>query len=123
MPWIFSITELFERFCFHRQELFQLTDEFSDDLQNMGNRNAALSLAIQTFIALRFYANGAFQNTVGGTINVHKFTACRAIQYVSKALQQCMSSYVYFPSQIQTAHRMQNFKEKCKCGAVGRLDP
>ena len=49
-------------------------------LQFVSNHNAALTPAVQLLIALCFYANGAFQNTVGDMINVHKSTACRLIQ-------------------------------------------
>lgn len=84
---IYSDSELIERFRFGRQALFDLIEEISPQLQHGSDRNAALSPTLQVLIALRFYANGAFQNTVGDMINVHRTTACRAIRQVSLALQ------------------------------------
>ena len=55
--------ELIQSFRFSRVEMFSLVDELSDDLRFQSDRNAALP-TLHLLITLRFYANGAFQNTV-----------------------------------------------------------
>ena len=61
---IYNDEELIERFRFCRRDLFVLIEELSPDLQFVSDRNAALPPSLQLLIALCFFANGAFQNTV-----------------------------------------------------------
>jgi len=103
---IYSDSELIERFRFGRQALFDLIEEISPQLQHGSDRNAALSPTLQVLIALRFYANGAFQNTVGDMINVHRTTACRAIRQVSLTR---LRNYIHLPTQEEAAKSRQDF--------------
>ncbi|KAJ8359248.1 hypothetical protein SKAU_G00157730 [Synaphobranchus kaupii] len=54
---VYDDTELVERFRLNRRDLFELIDELSPELRHASDRNAALSPALQTLMALRFYAN------------------------------------------------------------------
>lgn len=120
---IYSESELIERFRFGRQALFELIEELSPQLQHLSDRNSALSPALQVLIALRFYANGAFQNTMGDMINVHRTTACRAIRRVSLALQRLLRNYIHLPTQEEAARTKQDFYLKSGIpGIVGCID-
>lgn len=106
---IYSNSELIERFHFDRQALFELIDELSPQLQHLSDTNAALSPALQVLIMHRFYANRAFQNTVGDMINVHRTTVCRVIRRVSLALQRRLRRYIYQPTQEEAAKTKHDF--------------
>lgn len=85
---IYNDEELIQRFRFCRRDIHELVEELSPDLQFVSDHNAALTPALQLLIALRFYANGAFQNTVGDMINVHKSSSsfsCSACNFFVSA--------------------------------------
>lgn len=108
---MYNDEELFQRFRFSRVEIFSLVDELSDDLRFQADRNAALTPTLQLLIALRFYANGAFQNTVGDMIGVHKSTARRVIRRVSLALSRRLPHYVNLPNEAEAIAVKQRFRQ------------
>ncbi|XP_049432777.1 putative nuclease HARBI1 [Epinephelus fuscoguttatus] len=120
---IYNDEELIERFRFGRRDLFELTEELSPDLRFVSGRNAALPLALQLLIALRFYGNGAFQNTVGDMISVHKSTACRAIRRLSLALSRRLELHVHLPTEAEAVGMKQRFRQASGIpGIVGCID-
>ncbi|XP_071375888.1 putative nuclease HARBI1 [Centroberyx affinis] len=120
---IYNEEELIERFRFCRRDLFELIEELSPDLQFVSDHNAALSPALQLLMALRFYANGAFQNTVGDMIRVHKSTTCRAIRRVSLALNRRLACYAHLPTEAESAVMKQRFRQASGIpGIVGCID-
>ena len=60
---LYDDRELIERFSFYRAGKCDLIEELSPLLQHPIDRNGASPPAMQLLIALRFYANGSFQNT------------------------------------------------------------
>ena len=120
---IYDDVELVERFRFPRGALIDIIEEITPDIRHLSDRNGALSPAQQTLIALRFYANGAFQNTAGDMINVHKSTACRAIRRVSLALQSRLNRYVHLPSAQEAVAIKQRFMRLSGLpGIIGCID-
>ena len=120
---IYNDEELIERFRFCRRDLYELVDELSPDLEFVSDHNAALPPTLQLLIALRFYANGAFQNTVGDMIGVHKSTACRAIRRVSLALSRRLPRYVRLPTGEESALVKQRFRQNSGIpGILGCID-
>lgn len=74
-------------------------------------------------IALRFFANGACQNTVGDMVGVHKSTACRVIRRVSLALSRRLPRYCHLPNEAQAAVMKQQFRQASGIpGIVGCID-
>ena len=120
---IYNDEELIERFRFCRRDLFELIEELSPDLQFVSDRNAALPPSLQLLIALRFFANGAFQNTVSDMVRVHRSTACRVIRRVSLALSRRIASYVHLPNEEEAAAMKERFRQASGMpGIVGCID-
>ncbi|KAM3874408.1 putative nuclease HARBI1 [Diretmus argenteus] len=120
---VYDDEELIERFHFCRRDLLELIEELAPDLQFVSERNAALPPSLQVLIALRFYANGAFQNTVGDMIRVHRSTACRVIRRVSLALNRRLALHVHLPTEAEAAGIKQHFLQASGIpGIVGCID-
>lgn len=120
---IFTDTELLERFRFDRASIFEIADVLAPQLQHATNHNDALSPTQQVLIALRFFASGAFQNSLGDMIQVHRTTACRAIRRVSVALQRIMGRYVHLPTQEEASRMKRDFYFKSGLpGVIGCID-
>lgn len=100
---LYNDEELIERSRFCRRDLFELVEELSPDLQFVSDHSAALSPALQLLIALCFYANSAFQNTLGDMVGVPKSTTCRAIHRVSLALSRRLLQYAHLPTEVELA--------------------
>lgn len=95
---VYDDLECYQRFRLNRRGIMALVDMLREDLEHLTRRNSALSPECQTFIALRFYASGCFQNLTGDMINVSQPTASRVIRRVSIALQRRLNRYVKFPT-------------------------
>ncbi|KAL2102183.1 hypothetical protein ACEWY4_001351 [Coilia grayii] len=120
---IYNDEELIERFRFSRRDLFSLIDELSPDLHFTSDRNAALTPTLQVLLTLRFYANGAFQNTVGDMIGIHKSTACRVSRRVSLALCRHLPRYVHLPTEAECTIIKHKFRQASGIpGIVGCID-
>ena len=115
--------ELYSRYRFRRQELFELAQELSPDIKSPTGRNAAISPTNQVLLALRFYATGAFQNLIGDSLGVHKSTVSRIIHSVC-SLDPQTSHEVNFPvAQQQVKLTMDKFYEMAEFpGMVGCVD-
>ena len=70
-----------------------------NELQHPMQRNSALSPAMQTMLALRFFATGSFQQIVGDSIKVSKTTVCRAISRVTEAILSKKDNFLSWPSE------------------------
>ena len=51
---------VYEKFRLHRQFIFELAEEVSQDIQSSLPRKRSLTLVLQVRLALRFYAIGSF---------------------------------------------------------------
>uniref|UniRef100_A0A8C6WF12 Putative nuclease HARBI1 n=1 Tax=Neogobius melanostomus TaxID=47308 RepID=A0A8C6WF12_9GOBI len=112
-----------KRFRFDRATIFEIVGALTPQLQHVTERNGALSPSQQVLIALRFFASGSFQNSLGDMVNVHRTTACRAIRRVSLALMRIMGRYVRLPTQEEAARMKQDFYFKSGLpGIIGCID-
>ena len=59
-------------------EIITITESVSEDLE-LSKRKGSLTPLLQALIALRFYASGTFQDTVGETIGVDQSTVSRTV--------------------------------------------
>ena len=120
---VYNDEELIQRFRFSRVEIFSLVNELSDDLSFQTDRNAVLTPTLQLLLALLFYANGAFQNTMVDMIGVHKSTACRVIRRVSLALSRRLPRYVKLPNEAEAIADKQRFRQASGIpGIIGCID-
>uniref|UniRef100_A0A8C6UX78 Putative nuclease HARBI1 n=1 Tax=Neogobius melanostomus TaxID=47308 RepID=A0A8C6UX78_9GOBI len=120
---MYNESELLERFRFDRATIFEIVGALTPQLQHVTERNGALSPSQQVLIALRFFASGSFQNSLGDMVNVHRTTACRAIRRVSLALMRIMGRYVRLPTQEEAARMKQDFYFKSGLpGIIGCID-
>uniref|UniRef100_A0A8C6UN81 DDE Tnp4 domain-containing protein n=1 Tax=Neogobius melanostomus TaxID=47308 RepID=A0A8C6UN81_9GOBI len=120
---MYNESELLERFRFDRATIFEIVGALTPQLQHVTERNGTLSPSQQVLIALRFFASGSFQNSLGDMVNVHRTTACRAIRRVSLALMRIMGRYVRLPTQEEAARMKQDFYFKSGLpGIIGCID-
>ncbi|MGH0146719.1 UNVERIFIED_CONTAM: hypothetical protein FKN15_025991 [Acipenser sinensis] len=71
----FNNTEVFERLCFHCEDVLTLVEMLKDDLEPAANRNHSIAAVIQDCVAIRFSATGSFLNVVGDFTAIHKSSA------------------------------------------------
>ncbi|KAK3751448.1 hypothetical protein RRG08_051173 [Elysia crispata] len=100
---LFDDLELYTKFRFTREGIFQLCEELNEFLQNTGGNGGSLSVSIQVCLALRFFATGTFQDAVGELIGVAQPTVSRTIHRVIDALLQLLPIYVHPPDSSRDA--------------------
>ena len=66
--------------------------EHDKELLRHTRRNRAIPCHLQLLLALRFYATGGFQLTIGDTLNMHQTTVCRIVKHVSHRRQKGLLS-------------------------------
>lgn len=78
------------------RKLIDTLDPFYDD------RNSMLSFELKVLVALKFFACGSYQNTVGchGALNLSQSSVCRAIEKVSHLIVRHMHSCIRFPKTL-----------------------
>lgn len=87
----------------------------------------AISKELKIFCALRFYATGSYQRSVGeeGTINLSQTVVHRAVHEVTHAIVQSMAAeYIKFPITLEERNRIKgHFMEKWNFpGVIGAID-
>ena len=85
------------RYRFHKETVRSLIDELYGDLDNVYVKPTDVDPCIQVLIALRFYANGSHQRTIGDLHGVSISTANRVINRVSRKIAQRKRFYITFP--------------------------
>lgn len=87
-------------------------------------RNQALSASEMVLLTLRFYASGSFLITIGDFAGIHKSTASRIINKVSRAIAQLSPLYIKFPNTEEDIQRLRqkfyNIARFPRC--IGALD-
>ena len=71
--------------------------ENDEDLCRLTRRNQSLPSHFQLLLALRYYATGGYQLTVGDTCNLHQTTVSKIVKRVSIALAKKRSKYIFMP--------------------------
>lgn len=105
----FTDTKIFQKFRFRRQEIFDIVDSVSDDLEYVLPRKGSLTPVLQVLLALRFYATGAFQDVVADLIGVSQPTVCRAVSRVTDALLRQASQWIKMPTRREAQQNNENF--------------
>lgn len=91
--------ELYDRFRFRRRELIEIIEEFSGPLEYLATRQGSLPASLQILIAIRFFATGSFQLTIGDLFGVSKSTVHLCIKRVSDAISSKLDKHVHLPGQ------------------------
>ncbi len=89
--------ELYERFRFPREDIYELTDLLRDDIECPTKRNHAIPLVMCVLTALRFYATGNYHMVTADLFGIHRTSASRVILKVSSALAKRFEEFVHFP--------------------------
>lgn len=88
------------------------------------SRNQALSASEMVLLTLRFYASGSFLITTGDFSGIHKSTASKVINKVSRAIAQLSPLYIKFPNTEEEIGRLRqkfyNIAKFPRC--IGALD-
>ncbi|CAC5388958.1 HARBI1 [Mytilus coruscus] len=95
----------------NRQCIMEVIDLIRDDISHEKMRSFAISPEQQTFAALRFYANGSFQQVTGDIMGISQSSVSRIVQQVSTAISRQAGRFITFPV---TAPQQQSVKEGFK---------
>lgn len=85
--------------------ILDLYDEIGEDLEPETSRNHAVKGIDKLLCALRFYATGSFQDTVGEGFGVHRSTVSRIITKVTDSICRLRHRYIKFPQGRDEAQR------------------
>ncbi|KAK4871968.1 hypothetical protein RN001_016092 [Aquatica leii] len=87
------------RFRFSKETVLHLMETFNlDDILSYGtNRNHPVSPINQFLLALRFFATGSYQLTLGDHLNLHKSTVSRTVSRVTTILASRAAEFIQLP--------------------------
>ncbi|MGH0142313.1 UNVERIFIED_CONTAM: hypothetical protein FKN15_076123 [Acipenser sinensis] len=105
----FSDQFLIQRFRMDRQAILELFDLIREDVECTTSRSHALPLETKVTSALKLYASGTFQNTVGEMSGISQSSMSRIIAQVTAALANKANHYITFPTEDQLQHVKQQF--------------
>lgn len=71
------------------------------------SRNQCVQPLTQLLLTLRFYASGSFLTCVGDFIGIHKSTASRIVNKVSRAIASLARRYIKLPSTQEDVEHIQ----------------
>lgn len=117
--------EIYRRYRFTRSGIFQLMDYLKDDLK-LATRSYSYHPAAQLLAALRFYATGTFQLTIGDSFKEKgsQTAIYHFIHRVTDALVKRVSDIIQFPcSETERAKISVGFYKKCGIpNTLGAID-
>ena len=105
---------MYKMFRFHRQFIFELAEEVSQDIEFSLPRKGSITPVLQVCLALHFSATGSFQNVVGELIGVDQSTACRTITTVTDAQMLRVRDWTKMPTQAEANRQKQKFYAICE---------
>ena len=105
---IYNDEQVYRKFRFYRQFIFNLAKELRDDIE-FPLPSGSLTPVLQVCLSLRFYATGSFQTVVGDLIGVDQSTACRTITRVTDALMLRVRDWIKMPTQEEADRQKQTF--------------
>ena len=94
----YSEQQIKDRFRLDVRSIFYLSNLLQPVLEHATRRSGALSTLLQILVALRFYATGSFQITIGDSLRLSKATVCRCVHAVSAALCQFVGHFITWPT-------------------------
>lgn len=83
---VYDEIEIKNLFRFQSPHILQITDDVKEHLQRNTGRSRALAPLQQVCVALRFYATGCMQLSLGAWLNIHQSTVSRTVRDVTAAL-------------------------------------
>ena len=94
----YSEQQIKDRFRLDVRSIYYLSNLLQPVLEHPTRRSGALSTLLQILVALRFYATGSFQITIGDSLRLSKATVCRCVHAVSAALCQFAGHFITWPA-------------------------
>ena len=118
-----SDQKFIERYRLSKAVVVKVLQEIENRLTYNTNRNLPLSPMQQLLIALRFYATGTFQITIGDISVASKATVCRIVHKVSAAIAALRPRYIVFPQGEERLAVIQKFYNIAHFpGCLGAID-
>lgn len=105
---VYGDVELFARFRFRREDVITLVDLFGDELEHPLPRGGSLPPLMQVLVALRFFATGGFQRTIGDLFKIDRRTVARVIDRFSSVLSRRLGEFVRLPVSQREADVMKD---------------
>ncbi|KAK4873006.1 hypothetical protein RN001_015035 [Aquatica leii] len=95
---VYTNNELYQRyrFCRNTIQTVLLPMVYPQNNQD-SNRGLPIPPIIKLCMALRFYATGSYQRTVGDLMAISQASACRIINEVSEIIARHLPLYIKFP--------------------------
>ena len=90
-------TEIKQLFRFESTSILQITDVLEIDLRRSTLRNKSLQPLQQVCLALRFYATGSMQLSLGAWLHVNQSTVSRVVWDVTRTICSRMRGEISFP--------------------------
>ena len=83
---VYGEIEIKKLFRFQSPHIIQMTEDVQEHLQRNTGRSRPLAPLQQVCVALRFYATGCMQLSLGAWINIHQSTVNRTVRDVTAVL-------------------------------------
>ena len=96
-PLAYDDIDIIKKYRLSRELIIELTESLYEDLSPQTQRNHAISVSLQVFTALRFFAIGAFQELLGDSHGLSKASLSRIIK-VSDGIVRHYKHIIKFPS-------------------------
>lgn len=97
----FDDAEFKNRFRFNKTSVMEILHKIGKNIEPRTRRNRAIDARLQILLALRFYATGGFQLTIGDHVNITKPTVCRVVKRVSIEIAKLKPLYISMPTTRQ----------------------
>ena len=92
-----SDEQVIKRYRLDRDSIFDLCDDFKNQLERPTNRSSSLPVSLQIMITLRYYASGSYLNVIGDAHGVSKMAVSRSITDVTRFIVRDITKYIKFP--------------------------
>lgn len=97
--------EFFKNYRFSKQRVQYIIELVRGDIEPISTKGGSISPEVQTFITLRYYAKGMYQQDLADIHGVSRATVCRCIKKVSFALVRKRANFIKFPPQLEDVKR------------------
>ncbi|GFN77422.1 low quality protein: putative nuclease harbi1 [Plakobranchus ocellatus] len=106
----FDDIELHDKLRFRRQDILELTDLLTNDLE-LDNRGGAVPPVLQVCVTLRYFATGTFQNAIGEMIGISQPTVSLIVKRTMNALLQRFPDFIHPPAMQDITRNKIEFQE------------
>lgn len=107
--YIYDDVDFKMRFRFNKNTVLHILERIGQNLTPPTSRNHSIDARTQLLVALRYYATGSFQMTIGDTFNLNKSTVCRIVRRVTREIALLKPEYIRMP---QNEEEQQNVAVK-----------